>query len=58
MCHLLFSEPEYNFHGPGENYTTDGYVVTEHTMRLLKEHLELTGGKVRRGERSTKDIPD
>ena len=27
-------------------------------MRLLKEHLELTGGKVRRGERSTKDIPD
>jgi len=44
---VVEKEPEYNFHMPGENYTTDGYVVTEHTMRLLKEHLEVTGGKVR-----------
>lgn len=36
-----------NFHKPGENYTTDGYVVTENTERLLKEHLAITGGKVR-----------
>ncbi|KAL1518260.1 hypothetical protein ABEB36_001908 [Hypothenemus hampei] len=36
-----------NFHLPGENYKTDGYVVTEHTERLLKEHLKTTGGKVR-----------
>ncbi|XP_017017502.1 probable glutamine--tRNA ligase [Drosophila kikkawai] len=35
-----------HFHGPGENYKTDGYVVTEHTERLLKEHLKRTGGKV------------
>ena len=35
------------FHAPGENYTTDGYVVNENTMHLLKEHLEITGGQVR-----------
>jgi len=35
------------FHKPGENYTTEGYVVTDHTMRLMKEHLERTGGQVR-----------
>ncbi|KAG7472238.1 hypothetical protein MATL_G00106670 [Megalops atlanticus] len=35
------------FHKPGENYKTEGYVVTSNTMRLLKEHLELTGGQVR-----------
>ncbi|KAI1893032.1 hypothetical protein AGOR_G00139710 [Albula goreensis] len=35
------------FHKPGENYKTEGYVVTPNTMRLLKEHLELTGGQVR-----------
>ena len=35
------------FHNPGENYSTEGYVVTEHTMRLMKEHLERTGGKIR-----------
>ncbi|KAH8284209.1 hypothetical protein KR054_012238 [Drosophila jambulina] len=35
-----------HFHAPGENYKTDGYVVTEHTERLLKEHLKRTGGKV------------
>lgn len=36
-----------HFHAPGENYKTDGYVTTPNTERLLKEHLKLTGGKVR-----------
>lgn len=36
-----------HFHKPGENYKTDGYVVTEHTDRLIKEHLTITGGRVR-----------
>lgn len=35
-----------NFHAPGENYKTDGYVVTDHTHKLLQEHLKVTGGKV------------
>lgn len=35
-----------NFHAPGENYKTDGYVVTENTHQLLHEHLKVTGGKV------------
>ncbi|XP_053599968.1 probable glutamine--tRNA ligase isoform X2 [Plodia interpunctella] len=35
------------FHAPGENYKTDGYVVTSDTKRLLEEHLKITGGKVR-----------
>ena len=35
------------FHAPGENHTTDGYVINENTMRLLKEHLDITGGQVR-----------
>ncbi|XP_016980573.1 probable glutamine--tRNA ligase [Drosophila rhopaloa] len=35
-----------NFHAPGENFRADGYVVTEQTERLLKEHLARTGGKV------------
>nr|CAG4651602.1 EOG090X01EL [Triops cancriformis] len=36
-----------HFHKPGENFKTDGYVITPNTMRLLKEHLKLTGGQVR-----------
>uniref|UniRef100_A0A1L8DRP0 Probable glutamine--tRNA ligase n=1 Tax=Nyssomyia neivai TaxID=330878 RepID=A0A1L8DRP0_9DIPT len=36
-----------HFHAPGENYKTDGYVVTPDTEKLLKEHLKVTGGKVR-----------
>lgn len=36
-----------HFHKPGENYTTEGYVKTEHTDRLLKEHLAFTKGQVR-----------
>ncbi|KAL5274069.1 QARS family protein [Megaselia abdita] len=35
-----------HFHAPGENHKTDGYVVTDNTERLLKEHLKATGGKV------------
>ncbi|TRY96872.1 hypothetical protein DNTS_015421 [Danionella cerebrum] len=31
----------------GENYKTEGYVVTPNTMDLLKKHLEVTGGQVR-----------
>ncbi|CAL1539919.1 unnamed protein product [Lymnaea stagnalis] len=34
------------FHKPGENYKTDGYVITPNTMDLLKKHLQITGGKV------------
>lgn len=36
-----------NFHKPGENYKTEGYVVTPHTTRILREHLARTGGQVR-----------
>ncbi|XP_077404313.1 glutamine--tRNA ligase [Vanacampus margaritifer] len=35
------------FHKPGENYTTEGYVVTPNTMDLLKMHMELFGGQIR-----------
>ncbi|XP_056380755.1 glutamine--tRNA ligase [Hyla sarda] len=35
------------FHKPGENYKSEGYVVTPKTMDLLKKHLEITGGQVR-----------
>lgn len=35
------------FHQPGKNYTTEGYVTTENTKNLLKEHMKITGGKVR-----------
>lgn len=35
-----------NFFKPGENYKTDGYVVTEKTNELIKRHLKETGGKV------------
>ncbi|ESO91225.1 hypothetical protein LOTGIDRAFT_228742 [Lottia gigantea] len=34
------------FHKTGENYKTDGYVITPNTMTILKEHLKRTGGKV------------
>ncbi|KAG0723873.1 putative glutamine--tRNA ligase [Chionoecetes opilio] len=36
-----------NFHATGENYKTDGYVITDKTHDLLKEHLKTTGGQVR-----------
>lgn len=35
------------FHKPGENYTTEGYVRTENTQALLEKHLRETGGQVR-----------
>lgn len=35
-----------HFHKPGENFKTDGYVVTPNTMNLLKQHLKITGHKV------------
>ncbi|KAM3968219.1 glutaminyl-tRNA synthetase [Aphomia sociella] len=35
------------FHSPGENFKSDGYVVTPDTKRLLDEHLKITSGKVR-----------
>uniref|UniRef100_A0A3B3QFN2 Glutaminyl-tRNA synthetase n=1 Tax=Paramormyrops kingsleyae TaxID=1676925 RepID=A0A3B3QFN2_9TELE len=35
------------FHKTGENYKTEGYVMTPNTMNLLKKHLEITGGQVR-----------
>ncbi|KAK0182166.1 hypothetical protein PV327_000329 [Microctonus hyperodae] len=36
-----------HFHKPGENYKTEGYVVTPFTHKLLAEHLKITGGSVR-----------
>ena len=30
----------------GENYKTEGYVVTPNTMDILRKHLEETGGRV------------
>ncbi|XP_056129518.1 glutamine--tRNA ligase [Lampris incognitus] len=35
------------FHKPGENYKTEGYVVTPNTMNLIQKHLEITGGQIR-----------
>uniref|UniRef100_A0A4W3K0V9 Glutamine--tRNA ligase n=1 Tax=Callorhinchus milii TaxID=7868 RepID=A0A4W3K0V9_CALMI len=32
---------------PSENFKTEGYVVTQNTMSLLKMHLEMTAGQVR-----------
>eukprot|EP00126_Sphaerothecum_destruens_P004847 Sdes_comp18415_c0_seq2m8272 len=34
------------FHKPGENYKTDGYIMTPKTLQLLKKHLQVTGGSV------------
>ncbi|XP_070193396.1 glutamine--tRNA ligase-like isoform X2 [Littorina saxatilis] len=34
------------FHKPGENYKTDGFVITPNTMDLLKQHMKEVGGKV------------
>lgn len=35
-----------DFHKPGENFKTDGYVVTKNTEQLLIKHLRETKGKV------------
>ncbi|XP_046386642.1 probable glutamine--tRNA ligase [Ischnura elegans] len=34
------------FHKPGENFKTEGYVITSNTSKLLADHLKATGGKV------------
>ena len=36
-----------NFHKPGENYKTDGYVIEDKTMDRLQAHLKRTGAQVR-----------
>ena len=38
---------EFLFLSSGENYKTDGFVITPNTMNLLKNHLLEIGGKVR-----------
>uniref|UniRef100_A0A671KYT9 Glutamine--tRNA ligase n=1 Tax=Sinocyclocheilus anshuiensis TaxID=1608454 RepID=A0A671KYT9_9TELE len=43
----LEKKPKVYFYCLGENYKTEGYVVTSNTMNLLKKHLEETGGQVR-----------
>lgn len=35
-----------HFHKPGENYKTEGYIITPNTHKLLQEHLKITDGKV------------
>ena len=35
-----------HFHKPGENFKTDGYVLTDKTMGLIERHLKATEGKV------------
>lgn len=34
-------------HKVGENYKTDGYVITENTMKLLEKHVKAVDGKVK-----------
>lgn len=36
-----------HFHKVGENFKTDGYVITPKTMELLQEHVRIVDGKVR-----------
>ncbi|XP_043247011.1 probable glutamine--tRNA ligase [Amphibalanus amphitrite] len=36
-----------SFHKPGENYKTDGYVITDNTMKHMENHLKQTKGQVR-----------
>jgi glutaminyl-tRNA synthetase len=43
---LALTGEALNFHKPGENHKTVGYIITEKTMDLLKRHLQETGGKV------------
>ncbi|VVC36997.1 Hypothetical protein CINCED_3A023917 [Cinara cedri] len=35
-----------DFHKPGDNFKTDGYVITKNTEKLLAKHLKETDGKV------------
>jgi len=34
------------FHKTGENYKTDGYIITPNTMNLLQQHLKETNGMI------------
>ena len=36
-----------NFHKPGDNFKTEGYVITPKTEELLRHHLKSTNGRVR-----------
>lgn len=47
MTIMELMKTRVHFHKPGENYKTDGYISTQNTERLLKEHLKLTNGQVR-----------
>jgi glutaminyl-tRNA synthetase len=42
-----YIKSKIHFHKPGENFKTDGYICTNYTQKLLKEHLQITGGKIR-----------
>jgi len=44
---MYLSGEAAKFHKPGENYKTDGYIMTPKTMQLMKEHLEKYGNQVR-----------
>ncbi|PAA57123.1 hypothetical protein BOX15_Mlig004094g3, partial [Macrostomum lignano] len=46
LADQMISGDAAKFHKPGENYLTDGYVMTPRTRFLLGRHLEQTGGKV------------
>eukprot|EP01137_Pigoraptor_chileana_P015069 Opistho-2@70532 len=41
-----FSGAVLHFHKVGENFKTEGYVVTDKTMELLRRHVEIVKGKV------------
>ena len=45
------------FHKPGENYLTEGYIITPKTMQLLREHIQATGGQVSYGEAGDRPCP-
>ncbi|CAG0913875.1 unnamed protein product [Notodromas monacha] len=47
VSELMKSPAMTALHEPGKNHTTDGYVVTKNTQKLLKEHMARTGGRVR-----------
>ena len=50
VCQFFVFTPfcwESLFLSTGENYKTDGFVITPNTMNLLKNHLLEIGGKVR-----------
>lgn len=44
---MYLSGEAAKFHKPGENYKTDGFVITPKTMDIMKEHLEQYGTQVR-----------